>query len=423
MFDLDSSCAAANDFFRLMEGTELLVEKLKDKYHHLSWDEAGSEDSPMAVLSRKMLDLLSLYSGDAVYAAQRVHFFVFQTVRKSSIQTDLFSRNWELKFAHNQVALSLVKTIEDYLSDSQRFLCNEFLYNKAVDALVKATVCFYVRCLIQKSDNVRHRRRNGRSPDGRLPFKNPARALSRISYDIQYIQNCFQGLANELPALARLVERELSVLIVIHEFLGIAVGRSSMDSLEQLIIVLHKRTGGNLMVTHYLVGDLWFLVAPSAKKNSVHETIGAMKTELQMISKGMKETEPSDQPLDKYFTGLNLNEMLKDIYEERRMQEETLCGPFMRSMKEPSPETRQEIHTSEHEAPKSAPVVQMQDPADDLEWLDINESDCDTTRDEMTRKRNPVVVLGVFLQEKFSEILDRSKPVLETLDRSKPGRF
>lgn len=164
--DLEGMCAKANDFFRMAERMEDIVMTLQERYPHLSWDDDNDNSSDETTttttttisntrmkemnISQQINNLLSLFSTDAVDAAQYIHVYVFRVVNDSNIRSDLFSREWEETLTHNQIALSLVATLEDFMADICNFLCNDFLYIKAVDSIVRATICFYVRCLIQK---------------------------------------------------------------------------------------------------------------------------------------------------------------------------------------------------------------------------------------------------------------------------------
>jgi hypothetical protein len=82
-----------------------------------------------------------------VYAAERTHVFILQAVNSSSIRSDFFSEEWENDWTSNEVAVAMAKLFDRDLVDIQRFLCDAFLYHKAVVGAAKALVCFYVHCL------------------------------------------------------------------------------------------------------------------------------------------------------------------------------------------------------------------------------------------------------------------------------------
>lgn len=135
--DLESCCAASNDFFRMTETAEEVVTRVLDRYQLRE-----NRRKAKSMLRKKAADLISLYSSDAVYAAQITHIYVFEPIR-DSIEKDLFSREWEENFTQNEVAKSIVRTIEDFFGDIEVFLLNDFIAKKCADALVSATcVCF-----------------------------------------------------------------------------------------------------------------------------------------------------------------------------------------------------------------------------------------------------------------------------------------
>ena len=232
LVDLERSCATANDFYRMMETAEEFWATLCRTYPTV----IGQKDGHSSVLNGQVNDLLSLYSSDAVYAAQRAHTFVVREIHQSDIPSQLFSRDWEDVFTSNEVVLSLIKTMEDYLYDFHNFLCNELLYRKVIDSLIRAMVCFYITSLVRKADQARRRKQHA-------SFLNPARALVRMMYDVELFRTYFENLTKDFPSLANVVEEEMSVLVLVHECLGIAVGSNGSSSLEEFVIVVHKRTG------------------------------------------------------------------------------------------------------------------------------------------------------------------------------------
>lgn len=322
--DLECTCATANDFYRMMETAEEFWATLRRTYPKVL-----CQNGRASILFGEASDLLSLYSSDAVYAVQRAHMFVVREIHLSEIPAQLFSRDWEDVYTSSEVVLSLVKTMEDYLYDFHNFLCNDLLYRKVVDSLLRAMVCFYVTSLVRKADQARRRKKNE-------PFCNPPRALVRMMYDLELFRSYFENLTKEIPSLSRIVEEQLSILILVHECLGIAVGSTDESSLEEFIIVLHKRIGGNVDVTKHLLGDLWFLAAPPSQRKEIYNLFSLMEAELLIISLHMEETDgnaPINQQRDP-LQGIKLVETLKDIYEERILQEQfSVCAPCVHAIK------------------------------------------------------------------------------------------
>jgi hypothetical protein len=305
----------------MMETAEELWATLRRTYPKVLGHQTAS------ILNTEASNLLSLYSSDAVYAVQRAHMFVVREIHLSEIPTQLFSRDWEDVYTCNEVVLSLVKTMEDYLYDFHNYLCNDLLYRKLVDSLLRAMVCFYVTSLVRKADQARRRKKNE-------PFCNPPRALIRMMYDLELFRSYFENLTKEIPSLSNMVEEQLSILVLVHECLGIAVGNTDESSLEEFVIVLHKHTGGNVEVTKHLLGDLWFLAAPRSQRKEIYNVVSLMQAELQMISMRMEEmAAPRNQQRDP-LQGIKLVETLKDLYEERILQDQfSVCAPCVHAIK------------------------------------------------------------------------------------------
>jgi hypothetical protein len=325
LLDLESSCAAANDFMRMIECFDELLESVHRRYPRLkllmNHPIKNEEDATkLELLELEASDLAALYGNDAVYSVQRSQIFVMKTIQQSSIPQDLFSSKWEDALDCNEVALAIVKTMDDFLSDYQDHLANNFLHGKIVGALVRSITCFYVECLLQKAKCVRRRkRREGRLGHVESPFLNPGRAVLRMMYDIEVFRSYFLNLVNQLPELARLVEEELSVLVVIHECLVVATDNANGSSVEELIMVLHKRTGANVHVTRYIMKDLWLLAARQPEQGRVvYDTLTKMKGDLQLLSTNLDHRQhDSGPPPRDQLPGLRLKDFLEQFYEHR----------------------------------------------------------------------------------------------------------
>lgn len=169
-------------------------------------------------------------------------------------------------------------------------------------------------------------------------------------YDVQILQTYFGGLAKELVSLQRVVEHELSILVTIHECMSIATGKTSDESLEQFILVLHKRTGCNSYVTQCLLRDLWFLMTqtPTASQsttqmeNILSNKMDSMKEELDLLSNNMQKAQSdivgssSSSHNDGKMTGLKLDETLSEMYDQRLFQQHNPCAPIMKTLQQHS---------------------------------------------------------------------------------------
>jgi len=100
--DLESCCAAANDFQRMSERVEDMVQDIIDN-SELPEDSVGALEEGCGAL-------VQLYSGDAVFAAQKAHCFIFEPIWET-ISADLFGPKWEVELTHNELAMTLIRTL------------------------------------------------------------------------------------------------------------------------------------------------------------------------------------------------------------------------------------------------------------------------------------------------------------------------
>jgi len=339
-------CATANDFFRMMTRMEELLQSLEIKYPFLEWNELEG-DTKTGVIRKEANDLASLFVSDAVYAAQMSHRYVMRSLRQSTVPSDLFSRDWEDRWTHNEVIINMIHVFEEYNNELQNSLCNDYLYHKVVVALVRASVGFYVQLLLKKAASIRMRAKKSKlankftSEEQRrqqLPFACPTRALCRMMYDIRILQDYFQKISKESASLTRVVADEMNALTVIHEFLGLASGNAGTDSLEEFIVVLHKRSGANGDVTKHFLNDLWYLAAPAGESNFISITVAMLKAELDMVTERIREEKAKNKgPLppktkrDGREVAPPLEDMLNDYFEDRIWQEKmTGCGGILK---------------------------------------------------------------------------------------------
>jgi len=300
--DLESCCAASNDFFRMTETAEEVVTRVLDRYQLRE-----NRRKAKSMLRKKAADLISLYSSDAVYAAQITHIYVFEPIR-DSIEKDLFSREWEENFTQNEVAKSIVRTIEDFFGDIEVFLLNDFIAKKCADALVSATCVFYVRCLLLKA-----RQQNDWRHKKTTAFVDPQRAVMRIRGDICLMKQFFLGISARMPALSRVVEQEFSILSTLFECLMIGSGLSAAGDIHDFVFVLHKITK-NVDVTRNLIGDLYALVAPK-DEHQVKTLVGSMRKDLLLTLPDNSSQAHAQPPSRQQVPGLSMEEMMSEIYD------------------------------------------------------------------------------------------------------------
>ena len=261
--DFEECCAASNDFIRMSEKCEEIVTEIQD--------ECNLSPEASETLEEQAAALLGLYSGDAVYAAQKTHLYIFEPIEEA-IAEDLFSAEWLEHMTHNEAALTVVRTLDDFMEDLENFL-DEVMVQKCVEAQVNATVNFYITNLLRKS--------SGHNSSRSSYFSDNQKALARIRGDIQIIREYFDGLSGDMPALTRVIEREFGFLDSIVEVVAIAAELSHSD-IRDFVLVLQK-TIKNFAITKFVVGDIYHLVKPGIE-HTIYELIDGMESEMAAVA-------------------------------------------------------------------------------------------------------------------------------------------
>lgn len=294
--DLETCCAASNDFTRMSEKCEDMVSELMSQCQF-------SEDM-IATLEASSNELMGVYSSDAVYSARSVHIYVFDPIEEE-IGVRLFEEEWEETMVDNDLAISLVRTLEDFHEDLEHYM-DDFMVVKSMMSLMSASVIFYAKCLLQRAEKHRSNKR---------PYFNDVkRALDRMTGDIKVMREYFESLVVKMPSLKKNIEKDFEILATIHELMSVAAGFSESGA-EDFILVLQKRVR-DVGITKHIIGDLWHLVAPMEERY-VWELVESMEEQLTAIA-------PFDDALAlevndrSYVKGLRLDEMAVKLYVKSR---------------------------------------------------------------------------------------------------------
>lgn len=295
--DFETCCAAANDFLRMSDKCEEIIEEIKR--------ECRLSASSAEILDEQTAALLSLYSGDAVYSAQKTHIYCFQPIEEA-IANELFSPEWEDELTHNELALTLVRTLDDFMEDLETFL-DELMVTQAVKAQISSSVNFYLRCLLKKASTHKSSKKSA--------FNNNEVAIRRMRGDSQVMREYFDGLAESMPSLGRIVESEFSILEAVFELISIASGISKSDA-QDFILILQKRIK-NIYLTKLVVGDIWHLVNP-LEERAVYELIDTMEDTLNAVAPIDEKAVASAQDRNT-VPGLRMDEMMaKHVDQDER---------------------------------------------------------------------------------------------------------
>ena len=323
----ESCLAASNDFMKMSQ----LLDDVLDQQILLSLSDHSNRSNPLLLLGQGEIirqlgnDASQQFVQDAVYATERAVMFVVRCLQDSDIPNQLFNHEWEDLYVHNQIMVSIVDTVDDFLTDIRTYVNDEYLCDKAIIGCLRSAVCFYVQCFVNKANKLRLLLKNkgimmmskvgvigwggSRKKQRKVyetSFLNPKRAVIRMKYDIQVLHDYFEsiissdtpdkstisissrsfgGSGNNAAVLRKAIEKELSVFVVLWECMELAANhqqqmmqqkqqqsKSSNNCLEELVIVVHKRTGGNLHVTQNLLLDLWLLFGSHQQHH--HHSLG-----------------------------------------------------------------------------------------------------------------------------------------------------
>lgn len=307
--DFETCCAAANDFVRMSDKCEEIVTEIQDE---CSLSAIASE-----TLEEQAAAILGLYSGDAVYAAKKTHMYCFEPIEEA-IAKELFGLEWETELTHNELVLTLVRTLDDFMEDLETFL-DEVMVQKAVEAQISSSVNFYIKCLLRKSSSHNNNKKSC--------FADNATAISRMRGDATVMREYFDGLAEAMPTLERVVEKEFSLLEGIFELLSIATGGSKSNA-RDFIIVLQKRVR-NVGITKLVVGDLYHLVHPQEER-AIYDLIDGMEEEMGDVSPTDEQAASSAQGRNT-VPGLRLDKMMATHCDESKRNRPLKAGGLERA--------------------------------------------------------------------------------------------
>lgn len=251
--DVETCCAAANDALRMIHLAEVELEDIK--FH------SGIKDENFDKLEVVIDQLSTQVLQDAVLSASTVHFYIFGPIEET-LKGRLFEPEWE-DLTYNDMAVTIVRTLEDYLDDMETWL-EESMLRKALDALLKATVNFYMKHLLKKS--IRRQKHT---------FDKPERALQRLSGDICVLQDFFETWVDKFKPLQRVLRLEFEPLHAILKILKIGYFRLE-DNPTVLFLVLHRHIR-DAELTRFVCCQLWHMLSADAG-NSMRELFDATQS-------------------------------------------------------------------------------------------------------------------------------------------------
>lgn len=335
--DMESCIAASNDFMRMSERAENMMRDARKRYPQLGWDASNNEtmlsewDVTTGLVEQDASKLLDRFGTDAVLASQRAVLHLIHSIHQTDIPLQLFSRPWEDELTHNEVARAIIRSYNDSLLNIRQYLATEYMFQKVIASLVRSTICYYVQCLVLKADRLRRGKKAGE-----VAFLYPARAITRMTYDIQVFRDFFRGLAKHNSTLKRIVDDEFDVFNVLLECMISASSRGAIDNMDEFILVIHKRTGANSDITRFFLSDIYVLIGNKNEHLLVEKSVRRLQKDLDIITSRMAEKRDAFPAAAGSSAGssttsetshFRLDHMLQTVYEDRLLQERlSLCG-------------------------------------------------------------------------------------------------
>jgi Exocyst complex component Sec6 len=304
--DFPTCCAAANDFLRMSEKCEEIVDEIKL--------ECNLSSKASEILEEQSAALLGVYSGDAVFAAKKTQTYCLSVI-EDEVADELFSLEWEEELTQNETAHAIVSILDDCMSDVESGL-DELMVSRAAEAQVTLIVNFYIDTLLKKGIASKGSK-NGL-------FKDNDEAIQRMRDDVVVLQKYFRELADDHPTLGRIAEDEFSILesiFVLQEW-GAAFKKtdgndsiSNQQTLKKCIGLLQKRIK-NLAAVKFLVNDMLTMVNPSEEKNMNDIILSIEEWSNSLVN---EKTQGTSAASDRYaIFELRLDQIIAKHMEDRK---------------------------------------------------------------------------------------------------------
>ena len=128
------------------------------------------------------------------------------------------------------------------------------------------------------------------------------------------------------------MDDEFDVFNVLLECMTNASGRGAIDNENELILVVHKRTGADSDITRFFISDIYVLLGKKNEHLLVEKSVRRMRKDLDIISSRMAEKRDAfpataGSSTTSETSHFRLDHMLQTVYEDRLLQERlSLCG-------------------------------------------------------------------------------------------------
>ena len=302
--DFDYCCAASNDFSAMATACEEFVSML-----HAQGEASSATDGHAS-------ELILLYFEDAVYSAQYTHIYVFEPIRQT-IMDQLFRSDWEEKLTHNELARSIISTIDDFKNDLEQYIADEYLVVKALHAILEATILFYFESLLLRAK----KRRLYRS--GYFIFCD--RALRRFQDDVEVFKTYFSSLGDKYHGLGRFTELQFSKLQIFYDLLSVyrytTIGAEFSEQEIEAFTSKILDLVGDAYLTKCCMSDLYNLFDPM-QRSYIWKIVSKMEQKLRLCNEVFENNSlsPCNSGRLAYnrrnVPRLTFNSILQDVYQK-----------------------------------------------------------------------------------------------------------
>lgn len=305
----ETCVAAANDFIACSDKAEQIFGSIlfeSDKYNGVN-DHDGDETTAAikASLEQSLDRLLSQYGSDAQFAVECFCMFVFQPIDEA-ISDKLFREAWLTMETDNRLAVILIKTVDDFMSDLKLYL-GDFLISKALKEFVDCTVILYTTNLVRRSASYQSA--------GKPYWSNTRQALDRIEGDISVMETYYEKLSIKYPSIKGYLKSKFEILHSILFLLGVASGHITDASeikgrmrVKRHLLILQKNIK-NTTLLRFLIGDLWHLINPKSEQKAY--------SEFEAMEEDILKIEPA-RDISGDYPGLRLDIALAKLFQETK---------------------------------------------------------------------------------------------------------
>ena len=118
---IEGFCSAANNCLRMSDTLENIMRNLQERLLEEDSEDPENSTGVISALDEHTNILLRLYNRHAVFFAQRISDKIVAVI-DDAISEDMFGKPWLHEHARNDLALVMIRTMDDFMEDWQAYL-------------------------------------------------------------------------------------------------------------------------------------------------------------------------------------------------------------------------------------------------------------------------------------------------------------